>query len=120
MLSARPSESAANRRLHNRDCPATIPTRFRGHWYESDIKMRQVLFRLLLMLLVITGSTRAAEPPLVVTGDEQKQIDLSLPDGGLPALPGVANIQVFRASRAAPELTDGRGWTYHHHVDLAC
>jgi len=32
----------------------------------------------------------------------------------------VQSYQVFRASRDAPDLTDGRGWTYHHHVDMAC
>ena len=58
--------------------------------------------------------------PIIIEGPEQSQLDRSLPDGGLAPYPGVQSFQVFRASRDAPELTDGRGWTYHHHVDMGC
>jgi hypothetical protein len=74
---------------------------------------------LLFALMVVAMNARAAEP-IVIIGPEQASLDLKLPGGGLPAAAGVANIQVFRASRACPELTDGRGWTYHHHVDMGC
>ncbi len=57
---------------------------------------------------------------LSIQGEEQQRLDLNLPDGGLPPVVGGQSFQVFRASRDAPELTDGRGWTYHHHVDMAC
>ena len=62
----------------------------------------------------------ATTPPIVIEGPEQARVDPSLPDGGLAPHPGVHSYQVFRASRDAPELTDGKGWTYHHHVDMAC
>ena len=58
--------------------------------------------------------------PLQIDGTEQQRLDPSLPDGGLPPVVGVQSFCVFRASRAVPELTDGKGWTYHHHVDMAC
>src|SRR5438093_8627888 len=58
--------------------------------------------------------------PIVIEGPEQSLLDPSLADGGLPPAVGVQSYCVFRASKAVPELTDGRGWTYHHHVDMAC
>ena len=61
-----------------------------------------------------------SEPLIIIEGTEQSRLDPSLPDGGLPPAVGVESYQVFRASKDVPELTDGRGWTYHHHVDMAC
>jgi hypothetical protein len=58
--------------------------------------------------------------PIVIHGPEQAVLDPSLPDGGLPPAVGVHSACVLRASRDVPELSDGRGWTYHHHVDMAC
>ena len=57
-----------------------------------------------------------ASRPSSSPATSRSRIDFELPDGGLAAYPGVANIQVFRAARG----DDGKGWTYHHHVDLAC
>ncbi len=57
---------------------------------------------------------------LHIHGPEQSLLDPNLPDGGLPPLSGVRSVQIFRASRDVPPMTDGRGWTYHHHVDMAC
>jgi hypothetical protein len=61
-----------------------------------------------------------AAPPIFIEGPEQSLVDPALADAGLPPAVGVQSFQVFRASRAVPEITDGRGWTYHHHVDMAC
>lgn len=57
---------------------------------------------------------------IVIEGDEQSRFVPGAPDGALPLLMGVDSRCVFRASRGAQRLSDGRGWTYHHHVDLAC
>jgi hypothetical protein len=57
---------------------------------------------------------------LQIHGREQSMLDPALPDGGLPPTPGVHSFQIFRASADVPELSDRRGWTYHHHVDMAC
>ena len=57
--------------------------------------------------------------PIVVRGDEQRRLNLQLPDGGLKPVVGVQNIQVLRATRNQPEQADGDGWTYAHHQDLA-
>jgi hypothetical protein len=57
--------------------------------------------------------------PFVILGEELDQVNLALPDGGLPPLPGVYNIQLMRATRDRPALAEGEGWTYAHHQDLA-
>ena len=80
---------------------------------------RPMRSRLLIVLLPFVVATAFGDP-IVIQGPEQARLDLSLPDGGLPPVVGVENIQVFRASRAKPELTDDRGYTYNHHVDMAC
>ncbi len=54
-----------------------------------------------------------------VAGNEQMRLNLELPDGGLPPVPGVLNIELLRTTRDAAELSDGDGWTYAHHMDLA-
>jgi BNR repeat-like domain len=59
------------------------------------------------------------EEPIEITGEEQHKLIAKLPDGGLPPVVGVQNFQVFRASRDVPEMTDGKGWTYNHHMDIA-
>ncbi|HSV14659.1 MAG TPA: hypothetical protein VLI90_10385, partial [Tepidisphaeraceae bacterium] len=53
-----------------------------------------------------------------IHGREQSLLDPNLPDGGLPPVVGVQSFQVFRASRDTEP--DGIGFTYHHHVDMAC
>src|SRR4051812_49219797 len=58
--------------------------------------------------------------PIVIQGPEQSLVDPTLADGGLPPAVGVQSFCVFRASKAVPEITDQKGWTYHHHVDMAC
>ena len=79
-----------------------------------------MILRLTLLAALVTVSSSAfAEDPIVIDGPEQARVDLNLPNGGLELARGVANIQVFRAARGAPDLADGNGWTYHHHVDLA-
>src|SRR5438552_7340033 len=76
---------------------------------------------LLLTLMSIPGLGADAPPaPLHIDGPEQSQVDPAKPGGGLPPALGVQNIEVFRACRARPSLSDGKGYTYHHHVDLAC
>ncbi len=73
-----------------------------------------------LILLLPLAIAPAFGDPIQIQGLEQSQIDTNLPDGGLPPAIGVRNIQIFRASRDKPELADGKGWTYNHHIDMAC
>jgi hypothetical protein len=61
-----------------------------------------------------------SDTPIIVYGDEQKLLNLQLPDGGLKPLLGVHNIQILRTSRGNPDIADRDGWTYAHHQDLAC
>jgi hypothetical protein len=60
-----------------------------------------------------------SEMPIVVLGDEQSLINMDLPDGGLPPIPGVHNLQLLRTTRDRPDLAESGGWTYAHHQDLA-
>ena len=46
--------------------------------------------------------------PIEVRGDEQRRLNLQLPDGGLRPVVGVQNIQVLRASRGKPDAADQR------------
>jgi hypothetical protein len=57
--------------------------------------------------------------PIIIQGEEQSQVDPALADAGLPPAVGVHSYQVFRASKAT-KPDNGKGWTYHHHVDMAC
>jgi hypothetical protein len=63
-----------------------------------------------LVLLFNTPRARAGEPPVVITGPEQSQLDPDRQDGGLTPAAGVRNVEVYHATA---------GWTYYHHVDLA-
>ncbi|MBS3763382.1 MAG: hypothetical protein KGZ25_08790 [Planctomycetes bacterium] len=60
------------------------------------------------------------EDPITVRGNEPQRVDMSRPDGGLPPLPGTHNVQIFRSTRHQDHAADGKGWTYAHHMDLAC
>lgn len=53
----------------------------------------------------------AAEPVAYVGGEI---CNPRLHDGGLPYAIGVENIQVLRANRTHPELSEDFGWTYNH------
>ncbi len=41
------------------------------------------------------------------------------PSDKLPAVSGMETSTVLRADKEHPELGDGRGWTFHHHPDMA-
>ncbi|HUI07933.1 MAG TPA: exo-alpha-sialidase [Verrucomicrobiae bacterium] len=72
-----------------------------------------------IVLLPLVVATAFGDP-IVIQGPEQGLLDLNLPDGGLPPVPGVRNIEIFRATSDKHAATDGNGWTYNHHVDMAC
>jgi hypothetical protein len=77
----------------------------------------------LLVLLVAPRPATCADSndaePLRITGPEQSLVDPAKPGGGLPPVPGVDSFEVLRACRARPDLSEGKGYTYNHHVDLA-
>jgi hypothetical protein len=77
-------------------------------------------FFIFLLVLVAAATGAPPEQPIRIDGPEQSRLDFSSPDGGLPPAVGVRNIEVFRATRSVPGLADGKGWTYNHHVDMAC
>jgi hypothetical protein len=58
--------------------------------------------------------------PIRIVGPEIARLDFTRTDGGLPLAPGIQTSTVFRADKEHPEKSDGRGWTYHHHPDIAC
>src|SRR4051795_3453947 len=73
----------------------------------------------LVIAIFICMTAYAADDPIRNEASEQAKIDNTLADGGLPPVIGTRNYQVFRASRDVPGITDGKGWTYNHHMDLA-
>src|SRR3954465_6936018 len=68
----------------------------------------------------MSQTSAEVKPFLNIEGPEQSRVDNTLPDAGLPPAPGVQSVCVFRATRDAVHLSDEYGWTYHHHVDMAC
>lgn len=68
---------------------------------------------------------RAANPPPPSPYRNRLTSRQPFSDHDLRPIPGVQNIQVYRSSKAATNLFDPdqppqKGWTYHHHHDLAC
>lgn len=63
--------------------------------------------------------TDDSDMPIVISGEEQEQLNMDLADGGLPPLPEVHNFQLLRVSRDRPDLAEGEGWTFAHHQDMA-
>lgn len=57
--------------------------------------------------------------PLAIEGDDLRRVNLERPDGGLPLLPGVHNVQVLRTTREKSAAADREGWTFAHQLDLA-
>ena len=49
----------------------------------------------------------------------KQQSNINYHDGQLPHAMGVHNIQVMRANRQHPGLSDGYGWTYNHNQNIA-
>lgn len=49
----------------------------------------------------------------------KQQSNINYHDGQLPHALGVHNIQVMRANRNHPALSDGFGWTYNHNQNIA-
>jgi hypothetical protein len=72
-------------------------------------------------LVMLATPLQSAEnnEPIRITGAEVAKLDFTRTDGGLERLPGTQTFVVFRADHEHPEQSDGRGWTYHHHPDLA-
>ncbi len=64
-----------------------------------------------LSLLLLGSPLAAAEPPVIYTGTVQAT---PTADGGLRPVVGVQNIQIYRASRTAPDHLDGLKHTYQH------
>ena len=67
----------------------------------------------------IPATLRAAEPFITIAGPEQSRVDPTRDDGNLERYPGSETFVVLRADRDHPEQSDGVGWTYHHHPDIA-
>src|SRR5579872_1548448 len=82
--------------------------------------MMRVSISLHIFFALLLAAPVLAEDPIRIEGPEPSLLNNNLPDGGIPPVVGVRNYQVFRASRSAPEMTDGKGWTYNHHIDIAC
>ena len=62
----------------------------------------------------------SVDEPIRIVGPEVQRLDFTRTDGGLAPVPSLQVSVVFRADKEHPEKSDGKGWTYHHHPDMAC
>ncbi len=78
-------------------------------------------WRLLAAIALGLGAKAFAgdDVPIRIVGGEGQQLDFARTDGGLAPVAGLRTQVVFRADQDDPLRSDGRGWTYHHHPDLA-
>jgi hypothetical protein len=86
------------------------------------MNIRQHLMKLTFLACAIQWGlalAQNADMPIIIEGPEQSQVDTRKVNGGLRPTAGVRSFEVFHANKEQPELSDGKGWTYHHHVDLA-
>ncbi|BAV05172.1 hypothetical protein SAMN05421788_105371 [Filimonas lacunae] len=70
-----------------------------------------------IALITVSSLSATAQDTVRYTGSVLSNVDYH--HGQLSPAIGVHNIQVMRASREHPELTDGQGWTYNHAPMLA-
>jgi hypothetical protein len=80
------------------------------------------MFYLILAMNSVLSTAKAADAdgPIRIDAPELAKIDFNRTDGGLEPVAGLRTVVIFRADKERPELSDGRGWTYQHHPDLAC
>lgn len=81
----------------------------------------------LLSLILISGCTSrsdkstSGEPEdiLFIDAPRLASLNFDLTTGGLPVVPNLETYTVIRSDRENPEKSDGYGYTYHHHPDIA-
>jgi hypothetical protein len=80
------------------------------------------MFLLILAMNSVLSLAKAADTdgPIRIDAPELAKIDFTRTDGGLEPVAGLKTVVIFRADKERPDLSDGRGWTYHHHPDLVC
>lgn len=81
------------------------------------MKLSQALMAATLATTSLAAS--AVDYPINITGPELGKLDYSRTDAGLRPVEGVKTSIVIKADKEHPETSDGLGWTYHHHPDLA-
>ncbi len=79
----------------------------------------------LAAVLTLAAEPKPGSPEMPLVYDGPGLPDSKAPDGRLMYGPGVQNVQVYRANRKPCALFrtdqgDQPGWTYQHHMDLAC
>lgn len=86
---------------------------------KKIIKKYIISIPVCLLLLIISpiAPAAAAEPPIVIEGINEWPSPN--PADKLVMAEGVTTTTIFRSDRERPELSDGRGWTWQHHPDLA-
>ncbi len=86
-----------------------------------DIDLMKTLFYILAVTAVLSTARAADADDLIrIDAPELAKMDFSRTDGGLEPVAGLRTFVLLRADKERPELSDSRGWTYHHHPDLAC
>lgn len=75
------------------------------------------LVPLLIPLISVWADPGRDDEPIRVEGTESESVNLLYSDGTLPPLVGTHNIQILRATKDAPELAEGLGYTYNHHLN---
>src|SRR5262245_61152811 len=81
--------------------------------------MKIKFFLLLAGFAVALNAAENTADPIRIDAPALAHLNFDVSTGGLPLAPGLESYLIIRADKDHPETSDGRGWTYQHHPDLA-
>ena len=76
---------------------------------------------LLSIVVTVQGQHKSNKQTesLLIDAPKLKELNFDLSTGGLDVASGLETYYVIKSNREHPELSEGLGWTYQHHPDMA-